>query len=121
MTQENIARDELSADVAHAQAPRRANRIPRIRCRDDFADTAPAPLADGIDIDAVHRRTGSRAWANAFPGCAGPCEQGRKLCPCPDACLADADKLATARGVVFAVGLTAACVAAALLLHWVLA
>jgi hypothetical protein len=27
--------------------------------------------------------------ANHFRHCAGPCDQGHKLCPCPEACDAD--------------------------------
>jgi hypothetical protein len=54
---------------------------------------------NGIDIDAVHRRaTDARQLTAAqleryrslhrvtLPHCAGPCDQGRKLCPCPEAC-----------------------------------
>jgi hypothetical protein len=26
-----------------------------------------------------------------IPACSGPCEQGRKACPCPDACEAEDD------------------------------
>lgn len=34
----------------------------------------------------MHRR--QQPHPPTFAHCAGPCEQGRKLCPCPDACRA---------------------------------
>jgi hypothetical protein len=38
----------------------------------------------------VRKAIDGAAWEEAhigtFAGCAGPCDQGRKLCPCPDAC-----------------------------------
>lgn len=42
----------------------------------------------GVDIDAVHHRIAQRHKhvQSHLPHCAGPCEQGRKLCPCPTAC-----------------------------------
>ena len=46
----------------------------------------PQWRTDGVDIDAIHRRTGSRDWLASQPQCSGPCDQGRRLCPCPDSC-----------------------------------
>ena len=58
-----------------------------------------------------------------FPVCAGPCDQGRRLCPCPLSCqLPDdepADDLACAAGVVRAVVWCAAIYAAGIV-AWLL-
>lgn len=42
-----------------------------------------------------------------LPTCTGPCEQGRKACPTPDACerASDYDGIGAIRGIVFAVPL----------------
>jgi hypothetical protein len=38
----------------------------------------------------VRKAIDGAAWEEAhigtFTGCAGPCDQGRRLCPCPEAC-----------------------------------
>jgi hypothetical protein len=59
-----------------------------------------------------------------LPSCAGPCDQGRRLCPCPDACMRiedDGDGLDAARGILLAVALVASIVATVGALHWALA
>lgn len=42
------------------------------------------------------------ARAQTWPSCAGPCDNARKLCPCPEACqrLHDAETDAAARRIV---------------------
>ena len=55
----------------------------------------------GVDIDAAHRRRAPGRQTLAH--CAGPCQQGRRLCPCPEACEAatdDTDALGAAKGVI---------------------
>lgn len=49
---------------------------------------AVARVLGGVDIDRIHRRSGSRDWLHTVPACHGPCDQGRKLCPCQAACAA---------------------------------
>jgi hypothetical protein len=59
----------------------------------------------GIDIDALHRRIEARHMlVQTYPGCTSNCDQGRKLCPSPDACErgVDDDSLGAARGIVWA-------------------
>jgi hypothetical protein len=36
----------------------------------------------------MHNRQRMRRvqWLDTVPACAGPCDNGRKLCPCPGAC-----------------------------------
>jgi hypothetical protein len=53
---------------------------------------------DGVDIDRVH-----------YMRCTGPCNQGRKKCPTPESCecAVDEDGLAAARGICFAMMLSA--------------
>ncbi len=48
---------------------------------DDMADHAMHTAEGGRRID-THRITAA---------CSGPCNQGRKACPCPDACEAEED------------------------------
>jgi len=64
------------------------------------------------------------------PGCTGPCDQGRTLCPSPAACqIADDGKgltwadlwLDTPEGVRIGLGIVAGIVGAVLALHWWLA
>ena len=57
---------------------------------------------EGVDIDAIHAK--HQKPKQTFSACAGPCDQGRKLCPCPEACERGAadDDMGAARGIVFA-------------------
>jgi hypothetical protein len=63
---------------------------------------------EGVNIDAIHAK--HQKPAQTFTACAGPCQQGRLLCPVPEACqrIADDDALGTARGIVCAVGIALA-------------
>lgn len=54
------------------------------------------PLTHDELLEASH--------APALPGCSDPCEQGRRACPCPEACQRD-DSLDAAHGVVMGVAL----------------
>jgi hypothetical protein len=79
-------------------------------------------IADQIDAE---RRFG--IWpprrGGALTDCSGPCAQGRRACPCPDACerLSSDDDHGFTRGMLFAaVVFVAFCAAAALLLPAVL-
>lgn len=48
----------------------------------------------GLDVEAPDTR-------QTLTHCAGPCEQGRKLCPCPEACeTPDKDSLNTSACVL---------------------
>lgn len=49
--------------------------------RQDFPDTIPVQHAE--------------QWS----ACCGSCQQGRRLCPCPDACQMPDDSLAPMRGI----------------------
>ena len=53
--------------------------------------------------------------------CSGPCQQGRLLRPCPDACERAEDDLAAPTGILVALAMVASIVAAVLLVHWMLA
>ena len=82
----------------------------------EFADTVPAELTaeELMPYRNLHRVT--------FPVCAGPCDHGRRLCPCPDACQRAAeadDDLACAAGIVRAVVWSAAIYAAGIV-AWLL-
>jgi hypothetical protein len=37
-----------------------------------------------VNIDAAHKRVERKA--DTFTNCNGPCQQGRRLCPVPEAC-----------------------------------
>lgn len=53
--------------------------------------------------------------------CHGPCDGGRKPCPCPDACsLHDDDQFGFVRGAINLVAITAAVAAVAMLVITVL-
>lgn len=53
------------------------------------------------------------------PACSGPCDQGRKPCPTPEACeMNDADIVGMAKGLVIAVALVAAAIGCASLIVW---
>lgn len=57
-----------------------------------------------------------------WPQCSGPCQQGRVPCPCPQACDArddDEEHLNVFRGLLVAIGATAATAAIVLFLSWV--
>jgi hypothetical protein len=60
------------------------------------------PRRGGVDIDAIHAK--HQKPKQTLPACAGPCDQGRKLCPCPEACERGAadDDMGAARGIVYA-------------------
>jgi hypothetical protein len=86
---------------------------------------------EGVNIDAIHAK--HRQPKQTFTACAGPCDQGRKLCPCPDACEAAADErnarplhqyaaewLDAPPGIVIALALVGAIVAVVGVLHWML-
>jgi hypothetical protein len=107
-----------------------ANRAGRLTV--DDLDTrqreraAVLEIAERIDAE---RRFG--IWPPSRPvpltECSGPCSQGRRACPCPDACERlqpaddDADGMGAARGIVIAlgaVGLVAACIGFAFGLNW---
>lgn len=57
---------------------------------------------------------------DTFAGCHGPCSQGRRFCPTPDACqIAEPDTFAIWRGLRVAIAFTAGCVVLALCLaYW---
>lgn len=66
--------------------------------RAPFADTEPAPT---------------------YPACVGgPCDQGRRLCPCPDACNRMADDLGPATGILVALAIVGGIVTLVLALHY---
>jgi hypothetical protein len=78
-------------------------------------------IAERIDAE---RRFG--IWpprrGGALTECSGPCAQGRRDCPCPDACeRLDGEDHGFTRGMLFAAAVTvAACAAVVLLLPAVL-
>jgi hypothetical protein len=85
----------------------------------------------GVDIDAAHR--GRETPRKTLTHCAGPCQQGRRLCPCPEACEAPAEDrnakplhayiaewLAVPPGIVIALALVGGIVAAVGLAHFAL-
>lgn len=47
------------------------------RQRTAFQDTQPREIEPGDLL---------RHYPKAWPSCTGPCDQGRKLCPCPEDC-----------------------------------
>jgi hypothetical protein len=62
----------------------------------------------GVDIDKVHRRYRMPAGVDQqgrLPACGGPCDNGNKLCPSPEACqrCEDDDGLGAARGIIVGV------------------
>jgi hypothetical protein len=78
-------------------------------------------IAEARRLDDEMRR-GSWTKPSVRNGCSGPCAQGRRACPCPDACerLHREDHSFT-RGLLFAAAVfVAACAAVVLLLPAVL-
>ena len=80
-----------------------------------------------VDMHSAARDEARRVLAarqdpprGTFTGCAGPCDQGRRLCPCPAVCRrADRhDDLAPFAGILVALALVGAVVAVVALLHW---
>jgi hypothetical protein len=80
-------------------------------------------LAEQIDRERRFGAWPTRRAGSALSVCTGPCAQGRRACPCPDACArssprdddhADADGLGLWRGLVVAVSLIGLCAMAAL-------
>jgi hypothetical protein len=79
---------------------------------------------------AIHGRTPSQE--RVFSNCTGPCQQGRLLCPCPEACQEIADEPRNARpllwyvselvgappAIVSTLAVVMAIIAAVGLLHW---
>jgi hypothetical protein len=65
-------------------------QVSRAAMRDEVARILRAKCSPGVDIDAAHRNDTARlereGWKATFTACVGPCNQGRKLCPCPEAC-----------------------------------
>jgi hypothetical protein len=120
----NRARDRAT----HMQLVTDAER--RAAARDE-ADTQPNPITHA---DLAQHWPPRQAWLNAMPGCHGPCDNGNKLCPCPDACgliecrdaqrndvgmhRALAEWLAIPTGVVVALAIVGAIVAAVGALHF---
>jgi hypothetical protein len=74
-------------------------------------------LADQLEREARHTWPPRRA--RPLTGCTGPCEQGRRACPSPQACERgqrdDDDGFDLFRGLLVAVAFTAVCLAVALL------
>jgi hypothetical protein len=70
---------------------------------------------NAMNIDAIHRKHQAKLAAAidlqqslrhqlTHRRCAGPCNQGRTLCPCPESCeiMKDDEALNPAKGIIYA-------------------
>lgn len=65
-----------------------------------------SPSAGPLTAAELERYRGMQNVAKTFTSCHGPCQQGRLLCPCPEACesAAEAD-LGPATGILVALAI----------------
>jgi hypothetical protein len=74
-----LARHCAPRTVIHLDAHR-----PVVMVRDD--GTEPRTPEQYATVEAINAGLRMVEHHDATPGCTGPCDQGRKLCPCPTAC-----------------------------------